>query len=88
MFRRVKLIKICEKLYLSIWSFSILKNGPVVHNREGLVDDVGGCLWHINHEMTEFLILGDVRRAVSKTTTLNFWKEDFDLLRKLVGRVL
>ncbi|GAB0210066.1 hypothetical protein GRJ2_003472400 [Grus japonensis] len=58
-------------------------------NREGLVDDVmvGGHLGHSDHKMIEFLILGEVRRGVSRTATLDFRRADFDLFRSLVDRV-
>ncbi|GAB0178841.1 hypothetical protein GRJ2_000349400 [Grus japonensis] len=58
-------------------------------NREGLVGDVtvGVCLGHSNHEMIEFLILGEVRSRVSRTATLDFWSADFGLFRSLVHRV-
>ncbi|KAK4807752.1 hypothetical protein QYF61_023585 [Mycteria americana] len=58
-------------------------------NREGLVGDVtvGGCLGHSDHEMTEVLILGEVRRGVSRTATLDFRRADFGLFRRLVDRV-
>ncbi|KAK4815416.1 hypothetical protein QYF61_001404 [Mycteria americana] len=59
----------------------------LVTNREGLVGDVvvGGHL--SNCDMTEFSIQGEVRRRVSKTTTVDFRKAGFDLLRMLVERV-
>ena len=58
-------------------------------NREGLVGDgkAGGCLGHSNHELIEFLILGKVRRGVSRTATLGFQRANFGLLKRLVGRV-
>ncbi|GAB0210105.1 hypothetical protein GRJ2_003476300 [Grus japonensis] len=58
-------------------------------NREGLVGDVvvRGCLGLSDHEMTEFSILGEVRRGISKTTTMDFRRADFGLLRTLVERV-
>ena len=58
-------------------------------NREGLVGDVevGGCLGQNDHNMVEFSILGGVRRGNSKTTTLDFWRADFELFRRLVGGV-
>ncbi|KAK4826886.1 hypothetical protein QYF61_012074 [Mycteria americana] len=58
-------------------------------NREGLVGDVmvGGCLGQSDHEMIEFSILGEVRRGVSRTATLDFQRADFGLLRRLVDRV-
>ena len=39
------------------------------------------------HEMIEFSILGEVRKGVSKTTTLNFRRADFGLFRSLVNGV-
>ncbi|GAB0206524.1 hypothetical protein GRJ2_003118000 [Grus japonensis] len=58
-------------------------------NREGLVGDMmfGGCLGHRDHEMIEFLILGEVRRGVSRSATLDFWRADLGLFRGLVDRV-
>ncbi|GAB0203778.1 hypothetical protein GRJ2_002843400 [Grus japonensis] len=58
-------------------------------NREGLVGDVmiGGHLGHRDHEMIEFLILGEVKRVASRNATSDFWRADFGLLRRLVGRV-
>ncbi|KAK4831046.1 LOW QUALITY PROTEIN: hypothetical protein QYF61_014978 [Mycteria americana] len=59
-------------------------------NREGLVSDVmaGGRLGQSDHEMIEFLILGEVMRGVSRTATLDFRRADFGLFRRLVERVL
>jgi len=37
--------------------------------------------------MIEFMILGEVKREVSKTTTMDFWRADFGLFRTLVERV-
>lgn len=37
--------------------------------------------------MVEFSILGGVRRGNSKTATLDFQREDFELFRRLVGGV-
>ncbi|KAK4813002.1 hypothetical protein QYF61_004178 [Mycteria americana] len=58
-------------------------------NREGLVSHVmaGGRLGQSDHEMIEFLIHGEVARGVSKTATLDFWRADFGLFRRLVERV-
>ena len=58
-------------------------------NREGLVGDVevGGCLGQSDHDMVEFSILGGGRRGNSKTATLDFRRADFELFRRLVGRV-
>lgn len=56
-------------------------------NREGLVGDVEvtSCLGQNGHEMVEFSIRGGARRADSKSATL--CRADFELLRRLVGRV-
>ncbi|KAK4814312.1 LOW QUALITY PROTEIN: hypothetical protein QYF61_014826 [Mycteria americana] len=61
----------------------------LIVNREGLVGDVmvGGCLGHSDHKMREFLILGEVRRGVSRTATLDFRRANFGLFRRLVDRV-
>jgi len=58
-------------------------------NREGLVGDVvvRGCLGLSNHEMIEFLYGGEIKRGASKTSTMDFQRADFDLLRTLVERV-
>ena len=58
-------------------------------NRVGLVGDVvfGGRLGHNNYEMIEFLVLGEVRRGVSRTATLDFQRAEFGLFRSLVDRV-
>ena len=58
-------------------------------NRDGLVGDVmvGGHLEHRDHKMIEFSILGEVRRGVSRTATLDFRRADFGLFRSLVDRV-
>ena len=58
-------------------------------NREGLVGDVevGCCLGQSDHDMVEFSILAGVRRGNSKTATLDFRRADFELFRRLVGRV-
>ena len=37
--------------------------------------------------MIEFSMLGEVRRGVSRTSTLDFWRTDFGLFRSLVDRV-
>ncbi|KAK4818201.1 hypothetical protein QYF61_008585 [Mycteria americana] len=58
-------------------------------NREGLVSNVtvGGFLGHSNHKMIELLILGEVRKGVSRTAALDFRRADFGLFRRLVIRV-
>ncbi|KAK4820811.1 LOW QUALITY PROTEIN: hypothetical protein QYF61_007205 [Mycteria americana] len=57
--------------------------------REGLVGDVvvGGCLGLRDHDMIEFSIHSEIRRGVSKTTTMDFWRAGFGLFRTLVERV-
>ncbi|KAK4808570.1 LOW QUALITY PROTEIN: hypothetical protein QYF61_009873 [Mycteria americana] len=56
---------------------------------KGLVGDVvvGGRLGLSDHDMIEFSICGEVRRGVSKTTTMGFWRAGFDLFGTLVERV-
>lgn len=58
-------------------------------NRKGLRGDVavGGCLGHSHHKMREFLILRAVRKGVSRTTTLDLQRSDFDLFRGLFDTV-
>jgi len=58
-------------------------------NREGLVGDVvvRGHLGLSDHETTEFLVRGAVKRGASETTTMDFQRTDFGLLRTLVERV-
>lgn len=48
-------------------------------NREGLISNMmaGGRLGHSNHEMIAFLILGEVRRVVCRTATVDFWRADW-----------
>lgn len=43
-------------------------------SREGLVADVvvGGCLGYSDCEIIEFLIFGETRRGINKTSTLDF----------------
>ncbi|KAK4828902.1 hypothetical protein QYF61_001460 [Mycteria americana] len=55
----------------------------------GLVGDVvaGGHLGLSNHDMIEFSIRGEVRRGMSKTTTMDFQRADFGLFRTLVESV-
>ncbi|PKU40120.1 adaptin ear-binding coat-associated protein 1 [Limosa lapponica baueri] len=58
-------------------------------NRDGLVGDVlvGGHLGLSDHEMVKFSIIREVRKGVSKTSTLDFQRADFILFRSLVGKV-
>lgn len=37
--------------------------------------------------MMEFLVLGEIRRRVNRTATLDLWRSDFGLFSRLVGRV-
>jgi len=48
----------------------------------------GGCLGLSDHEVIEFSLHGQVKRGVSKTTTMDFRRADFGLFRTLVERVL
>jgi len=48
---------------------------------------VGGCLGLSNHKMIQFSVRGEVKRGASKTITMDFWRADFGLLRKLVEGV-
>ena len=58
-------------------------------NREGLVGEVkvGRCLGKSDHEMTEFSILAEPQRGVSRTATLDFQRTDFGLFQPMVERV-
>ncbi|RMC04224.1 hypothetical protein DUI87_19043 [Hirundo rustica rustica] len=58
-------------------------------NRDGLVGDVvvGGHLGQSDHEIIEFSIFGEIRRNTNKTLTLDFWRADFGLFRRLIQRV-
>jgi len=38
---------------------------------------VGGCLGLSDHEMTEFSIIGEIKRGAIKTTTMDFRKANF-----------
>jgi len=62
--------------------------GLLFTNTEGLVGDVvvRGHLGLSDHEMTEFLVCGEVKRG-PWTTTMDFLRADFGLLRMLVERV-
>jgi len=55
----------------------------MVVNTDGLV---GGCLGHCDHEIVEFKIFGDMRKTVSRATTLDFGRADFRLLKELVSQ--
>ena len=48
---------------------------------------VRSYLEHSDHEITEFSVLGEVRRRVSKTATLDFRQADFEIFSTLVGRI-
>jgi len=47
----------------------------------------GGRLGLSDHEMIEFLILGKVKRRLSKTSTMDFRRADFGLFRMMAQRV-
>lgn len=48
---------------------------------------MGGYLGHNHHEVVEFEIIGERRKAVGKTLTLGAGKEEFGLLKELVSKV-
>lgn len=58
----------------------------LVENREGLVGDVIGE-GHSNHKRIEFSILAEIIKEFNKTTTLEFWRMNFNLFRALVQRI-
>ncbi|RMB95355.1 hypothetical protein DUI87_28343 [Hirundo rustica rustica] len=54
-------------------------------NRDGMVGDVvvGGRLGHSDHEIIEFSKFDEIRRNINNTFTLDFWRADFGLLKRL-----
>lgn len=57
-------------------------------NKKGLVGDVvGGRLGYSDSEIIEFSIFGETRRGINKTSTLDFWRVDFGLFKRLIWRV-
>jgi len=58
----------------------------VLTNRGGLIEDVksGGSLGCSDHEMVEFRILHEGRRARSRITTLDFRRANFGLFKDLL----
>ncbi|TRZ26643.1 hypothetical protein HGM15179_000414 [Zosterops borbonicus] len=58
-------------------------------NRDGLVGDVvvGGQLGHSDHGIIEFLIIGEIRRYINKTFTLDFRRVEFGLFKRLIQKV-
>jgi len=48
---------------------------------------IRGRLGLSDHEMTEFLVRGEVKRGARKTTTMDFQRADFVLFRMLVERI-
>ena len=58
-------------------------------NREELLGEVkvGGCLGCSDCEMIELSILGETKRGVSKTATLDFRRANFDLFKRLVNQI-
>ena len=47
----------------------------------------GGHLGQRDHEMLDFSILVEPRRAVSRTATLDFWRANLSLFRTMAERV-
>lgn len=58
------------------------------NHREGLMGDVvvGGHVGCSDHEIIEFSITGETRRGSTKTSTLDFWRADFGLFKKLIRK--
>ncbi|PKU39622.1 adaptin ear-binding coat-associated protein 1 [Limosa lapponica baueri] len=58
-------------------------------NRDELVGEVkvGGRLGHSDHETIGFSILGETRRGITKTATLDFLRANFDLFRRLLDKI-
>lgn len=58
-------------------------------NRESLMDEMVISAHHGNgdHEVVKFKILGDRRKTVTKTSTLDTRRADFRLLKKLISKV-
>lgn len=58
-------------------------------NREVLVGHgkVGGHLGQSDHKVVEFSISSEGRRGLNKTTSLDVWRADFVLFRRLVGGI-
>lgn len=58
-------------------------------NSEGLVSEVmaGGLPGHSDHKMMEILVVGKLRRRVSRVATLDFQNTDFGLFRRLAGKI-
>jgi len=54
-------------------------------NREGPLGDVvvGVHLGHVNHEKIKIAIIRGLRNVVSRSATLDFWRADFGLFRRL-----
>jgi len=61
----------------------------VLIKKEGLVDDVkaGDTLSCSDHEMVEFRILCGGSRVISRITTLDFRRANFDLFKELLGEI-
>ena len=49
--------------------------------------EVRSCLGQSDHKMAEFSILGEVRRAISKTAALDFQRTDSELFRTQSGKI-
>jgi len=61
----------------------------VLTNEQELVDHVkaGGSLGCSDHEMVEFRILRGGSRAISRITTLDFRRANFELFKDLLGEI-
>ncbi|PKU38713.1 hypothetical protein llap_10978 [Limosa lapponica baueri] len=61
----------------------------ILVNRDEPVGEVkvGGRLGQSDHEMIEFSILGETRRRVTKTATLDFRRANFNLYRRLPDKI-
>ena len=69
------------------------RGGALLHlllvTRAELVGEVkvGGRLGCSDHEMIEFSILGETKRGVSKTATLDFRRANSDLFKRLIDKI-
>ncbi|PKU40284.1 glycerol kinase [Limosa lapponica baueri] len=61
----------------------------ILKNKEGLVEDikVGGSLGCSDHEKIEFRIVDSICKTTSRTETLDFRRDNFDLFKKLLGEI-
>lgn len=49
---------------------------------------IGSPLGHSDHESAEFSVLEEVGWGLSRTASLDFWRVDFGLFRRLVSESL